>query len=48
MQQTLTEREDDGFPEFNPMSDLKNPQFSKGLKFATAKILRATLRDMEI
>lgn len=42
------EREDDDFPEFNPKTDMKNPQFSKGLKFATAKILRAALRERAI
>ncbi|KAK9929541.1 hypothetical protein M0R45_026636 [Rubus argutus] len=36
------------FPEFNPKTDMKNPQFSKGLKFSTAKILRAAIRERAI
>ncbi|XP_061991204.1 uncharacterized protein LOC133709465 isoform X2 [Rosa rugosa] len=44
--------EDDGvggrFPEFNPNVDMKNPWFCKGMKFATAKILRAAIRERAI
>ncbi|KAL6198047.1 hypothetical protein ACLB2K_027839 [Fragaria x ananassa] len=38
----------DKFPEFNPKTDMKSPCFFKGLKFATARILRAALRERAI
>ncbi|XP_040374570.1 uncharacterized protein LOC121052773 [Rosa chinensis] len=44
--------DDDGvqerFPEFNPKVDMEDPYFCKGMKFATAKILRAAIRERAI
>lgn len=42
------EEEGDGYPEFNPKTDMFNPQFCNGMKFATAKILRAAVRERAI
>ncbi|XP_024184621.1 uncharacterized protein LOC112189508 isoform X2 [Rosa chinensis] len=36
------------FPEFNPKTDMGNPQFCKGMRFASAKILRAAVREKAI
>ncbi|XP_040363008.1 uncharacterized protein LOC121049509 [Rosa chinensis] len=36
------------FVEFNPKTDLSNPQFCKGMKFASVKILRAAVREKAI
>lgn len=41
------EEEGDGYPEFNPKTDMLNPRFCNGMKFATAKILRAAVRERE-
>ncbi|XP_024171385.1 uncharacterized protein LOC112177321 [Rosa chinensis] len=38
----------DGFPEFNPKTDMHNPQFCIGMKFATPKILRVAIRKRAI
>ncbi|XP_024164251.1 uncharacterized protein LOC112171277 [Rosa chinensis] len=38
----------DDFLEFNPKSDMNDPQFKLGMKFASAKILRAALREKAI
>ncbi|XP_024164046.1 uncharacterized protein LOC112171035 [Rosa chinensis] len=42
------EEDGDGFPEFNPKTDMHNPQFCVGMKFATTKILRAAVRERAI
>ncbi|XP_024195875.1 uncharacterized protein LOC112199041 [Rosa chinensis] len=42
------EEDRDGFPEFNPKTDMHNPQFCLGMKFATPKILRAAVREKAI
>ncbi|KAM5585145.1 hypothetical protein ABKV19_004510 [Rosa sericea] len=36
------------FPEFNPKTDMGNPQFCKGMRFASAKIFRAAVREKAI
>ncbi|XP_062024930.1 uncharacterized protein LOC133741015 [Rosa rugosa] len=39
---------EDRFPEFNPKVDMRDPHFCKGMKFATAKVLRAAIRERAI
>lgn len=42
------EVDDDDYPEFNPKTDMLDPQFCLGLKFATPKIFRAAVRERAI
>ncbi|XP_024200093.1 kinesin-related protein 4-like [Rosa chinensis] len=39
---------EDEFPEFNPNTDMKKPEFCKGMIFANVRILRAALREKAI
>ncbi|KAK9951610.1 hypothetical protein M0R45_007048 [Rubus argutus] len=39
---------EDDFQEFNPKTDMKNPVFVKGMKFATIQVLRDALRERAI
>lgn len=41
------ERED-GFSEFNPKKDMKNPKFKKGMKFSSSHVLREAIRERAI
>ncbi|KAL6194140.1 hypothetical protein ACLB2K_035224 [Fragaria x ananassa] len=42
------EVDDDDYPELNPKTDMLDPQFCLGLKFATLKIFRAIVRERAI